>query len=107
MAPEVDHAAYRIVQEALTNAVRHSSGDRVTVTVALDSGELAIEVFDNGAPGGLEPGRGITGMRERVDSLGGELAVGPTSGGFAVRVRLPARAGTLEAQTADHERIEH
>ncbi|WP_199040150.1 sensor histidine kinase [Glycomyces salinus] len=106
VAPEVDHAAYRIVQEALTNAVRHSGGDRVTVTVAHDRGELAIEVFDNGTPGGFEPGRGITGMRERVDSLGGELAVGPTAGGFAVRVRLPARADVLEPQAVDLERIE-
>jgi signal transduction histidine kinase len=86
---EVDHAAYRIVQEALTNAVRHSSGDRVRVRVHRDGDALVVEVADNGNAGPIEPGRGITGMRERVDALGGTLDVGPGGYGFTVTARLP------------------
>ncbi|MCH7229559.1 sensor histidine kinase [Glycomyces sp. L485] len=95
---EVDHAAYRIVQEALTNAVRHSDGDRVEVRIARDDGELDIEVADNGHVTAFEPGRGITGMRERVDSVGGSLVVGPGRHGFSVRARLPAAAESRTEQ---------
>ncbi|GAB3226209.1 histidine kinase [Glycomyces halotolerans] len=96
--PEVDHAAYRIVQEALTNAVRHSDGDRIEVAITRDADALDIAVADNGSPGPAEPGRGLIGMRERVDSLGGSLTVGPDLHGFTVRARLPVRAAseTLE-----------
>ncbi|MEU6860820.1 sensor histidine kinase [Glycomyces sp. NPDC046736] len=86
---EADHAAYRIVQEALTNAVRHSSGDRVRVRVHQKDGALDVEVADNGAPGRVEPGRGLTGMRERVDAIGGTLHIGPGEFGFTVRATLP------------------
>jgi signal transduction histidine kinase len=86
---EVDHAAYRIVQEALTNAVRHSSGDRVRVRIGRGEGALEIEVVDNGDAASVAAGRGITGMRERVDALGGTIHIGPSEGGFAVRATLP------------------
>ncbi|GAA1663562.1 histidine kinase [Glycomyces endophyticus] len=86
---EVDHAAYRIVQEALTNAVRHSSGDAVRVRVSRDDDAVLVEVADNGAPVRFAPGRGLTGMRERVDALGGTLHVGPGEYGFTVRASLP------------------
>jgi signal transduction histidine kinase len=86
---EVDHAAYRIVQEAMTNAVRHSEGDRIRVRVLHGENALVIEVADNGEPGRIVPGRGITGMRERVDALGGTLTVGPGEYGFTVSARLP------------------
>jgi signal transduction histidine kinase len=89
---EVDHAAYRIVQEALTNAMRHSSGDRVQVRVRNGEGVIEIEVVDNGDAAAVVPGRGITGMRERVDALGGTLHVGPDGHGFAVRAVLPNEA---------------
>jgi len=86
---EVDHAAYRIVQEALTNAVRHSTGDRVRVLVRRGDDALVIEVADNGPASDFTPGRGLTGMRERVDALGGTLDVGPGEYGFTVTARLP------------------
>ncbi|GAA2166813.1 MULTISPECIES: sensor histidine kinase [Glycomyces] len=91
---EVDHAAYRIVQEALTNAVRHSAGDRVRVRVRRGDDALVIDVADNGRARDFTPGRGLTGMRERVDALGGTLtvdngAVGPGEYGFTVTARLP------------------
>ncbi|GAB3647451.1 sensor histidine kinase [Glycomyces tarimensis] len=98
---EVDHAAYRIIQEALTNAVRHSEGDRIEVRVARAGDELNIVVTDNGAVESYEPGRGITGMRERVDGLGGSLVVGPGRHGFSVHARLPLKTEShLESQVA-------
>ncbi|GAA2126466.1 sensor histidine kinase [Glycomyces algeriensis] len=86
---EVDHAAYRIVQEALTNAVRHSDGDRVRVRVRRNEDALVVEVADNGRARGFTPGRGLTGMRERADALGGTLDVGPGEFGFTVTACLP------------------
>ncbi|MCP2169057.1 sensor histidine kinase [Goodfellowiella coeruleoviolacea] len=91
----VDAAAYRVLQEALTNAVRHAVGaTEVTVTYARDPAGLEIVVGDNGtgsAPG--SPGSGLRGMRERVEALGGELTTGPGAGGFTVRARLPVQGG--------------
>ncbi|MDN3243623.1 sensor histidine kinase [Glycomyces tritici] len=86
---EVDHAAYRIVQEALTNAVRHSDGDRVRVRVRRGDDALVVEVADNGRARDVKPGRGLTGMRERADALGGTLDVGPGEFGFTVTAHLP------------------
>jgi signal transduction histidine kinase len=90
-----DLAAFRIVQEAVTNVTRHA-GPGVTARVHLTYGEdgLRIEVDDDGrgAPGDLPTGgNGIAGMRERVSALGGELSVGPNDDGrgFHVRARLP------------------
>jgi signal transduction histidine kinase len=103
----LDIAAYRILQESITNVIRHVGPTRVTV--ALDYGTDALEVRvtdeggqdaagDGGGPrpagavhgGSAESGRGIIGMRERCGLLGGELSAGPRpSGGFEVRARLP------------------
>ena len=95
---DIDLAAYRIVQEALTNSARHSSGTNATIRLAYREDALLIEVDDDGAPRrpGRPPGQargtgtGITGMTERAGALGGTLQVGPQpEGGFAVRARLP------------------
>ncbi|MEU4835832.1 sensor histidine kinase [Streptosporangium sp. NPDC023615] len=89
----VDQAAYRIVQEALTNASRHAGP--ATATVRLDHGThtLTVRVDDDGSasPGmSLVPGNGLTGMRERVAALGGRLHARPRpGGGFTVRAELP------------------
>jgi signal transduction histidine kinase len=86
-------AAYRIVQEALTNVVRHAGpGVRATVMVRAGEGRLRIEVADDG-PGAAAPreGNGLTGMRERALVLGGTFAAGNRpGGGFRVEVALPA-----------------
>ena len=95
LPPEVDRAAYRIVQEALTNVRRHAGdGASATVTIEYADGELRVTVDDDGraAPGlsGVESGNGIPGMRERAAALGGDLSAGPRpGGGFRVRARLP------------------
>ncbi|MYS49675.1 sensor histidine kinase, partial [Streptomyces sp. SID6013] len=93
-------AAYRIVQEALTNAARHAGPAKVRVRIdygTRNTGapvrELAIDVDDDGAADPARPpvpGTGLTGMRERVGALGGTLSAAPRAeGGFAVRARLP------------------
>ncbi len=118
LAPGVDLTAYRIVQEALTNTVRHSGADEAAVTLSYEPGFLTVSVTDTGhgppaatagprasSPGangrdaanGLKArpavsgGFGLAGIAERVASCGGSLSVGPgRTGGFAVTARLPA-----------------
>jgi signal transduction histidine kinase len=96
-------AGYRIVQEALTNAVRHSGAEAVTVEVRLLPGEVVVRVDDDGAgPAAAGPdGNGLRGMRERAASVGGELTAGPgPEGGFRVWARLPLDGGAPGEQGA-------
>ncbi|WP_327352238.1 sensor histidine kinase [Streptomyces sp. NBC_01304] len=99
---DVHHVAYRIVQEALTNAARHASPTEVTVTLAAEAKALDVRVDDDGRAvpdSPVTPGTGLTGMRERVTALGGTLHTGPRpEGGFAVHARLPLYASTLEVK---------
>ena len=89
----IDVAAARIVQESLTNVVRHSTAEKAEVTVTYDAANLTITVDNDGRPLNSSPssgGSGITGMRERVKALGGELSVRRIpGGGFSVRATLP------------------
>ena len=97
LPPAVDRAAYRIAQEALTNALRHAGPASAAVTVRYEPDRLVLEVTDDGRGpeprhGEREPGtgHGINGMRERALALGGELDAGPRStGGFRVCASLP------------------
>jgi signal transduction histidine kinase len=85
-------AAYRVVQEALTNVIKHARPCRALVRVAYGTDQLAVEVLDEGAVLARSPieGRGLAGMRERVALYDGVLVVGPRAGGgFAVRARFP------------------
>jgi signal transduction histidine kinase len=96
-------SAYRIVQEALTNVVKHAGPTRCRVQVDGGAGEVRIVVSDEGAAGRRPPprpeGHGITGMRERAALYGGTLAAGPLpDGGFEVRARLPYRTGGADAR---------
>jgi signal transduction histidine kinase len=97
LPPGVDLSAYRIVQEALTNALKHAGPARARVTVRYGRDELDIEVADDGSgtQNGDGGGHGLVGMRERVALFGGDLAAGRrTGGGFEIRARLPlARSG--------------
>ncbi|MGI5330808.1 sensor histidine kinase [Actinomadura nitritigenes] len=91
--PEIGVAAYRIVQEALTNVVKHAGARRVAVTLARGDRGLVVRVADDGrGPSGGEPeGFGILGMIERARSVGGTLDAGPADdGGFVVTAVFPA-----------------
>ncbi|MFB4320535.1 sensor histidine kinase [Actinomadura sp. 21ATH] len=98
LAPPAALAGYRIVQEALTNAARHSGAAEVTVAVRLRGGAVIVQIDDDG-PGpvdaaALERGNGLRGMRERAAAAGGEVSAGPVpGGGFRVQARLPAEPG--------------
>jgi signal transduction histidine kinase len=103
---EVDQAAYRIVQEALTNVSRHAGPACASVHLHYTPRAFSVQVDDDGAGAGNSPrsaggGLGLIGMRERVTALGGELHAGPRDcGGFQVRAEFPARAQALRrAQT--------
>ncbi|MFC7590836.1 sensor histidine kinase [Nonomuraea antimicrobica] len=91
LAAEADRAAYRIVQEALTNVLRHAgTAAAVTVTVEYDHAKVVLRVENDGEPGTPGPGMGLIGMRERAVAVGGSVTAGPgESGGFAVRAELP------------------
>src|SRR5579875_2005800 len=104
LAPAADVAAYRIIQEALTNCARHSGGPRATVRVAYLPGEVEITVDDDGSPDGPaarpvtsaggSTGNGIAGMTERAQASGGWLRAGTRpGGGFRVQARLPTGGG--------------
>jgi signal transduction histidine kinase len=102
LSAEVDQAAYRIVQEALTNVSRHAGqGSRASVVLRYSPEVLAIRIDDDGMATGADPdgvpdgvpagtGLGLIGMRERVTALGGRLRAGPRDeGGFRVHAELP------------------
>jgi signal transduction histidine kinase len=91
----VELSAYRIVQEALTNALKYARGGRARIRLAYEPRAIDIEVTDQGGAGprdlgdGASGGRGLIGMRERVALYGGEFEAGPTPTGFRVHARLP------------------
>jgi signal transduction histidine kinase len=93
LPPGIDLSAYRIVQEALTNALKHAGPASARVTVSYGSDEIDLEIVDDGGGvpvNGDGGGHGLIGMRERATMLGGALDAGARSeGGYAVRARLP------------------
>jgi signal transduction histidine kinase len=93
LPPGVDLSAYRIVQEALTNALKHAGPATARVVVRYRENDLELEIADTGADAGASDGgegHGLAGMRERVSLYGGRIEAGPRDGGgFAVRARLP------------------
>jgi signal transduction histidine kinase len=100
LPPGVDLAGYRIVQEALTNALKHAPGSRVSVDIRAERDRLDIEVCDDGGAAPAAPdvnghvGHGLIGMRERASLYGGSLTTGAApGGGFRVRARIPLEDG--------------
>jgi signal transduction histidine kinase len=101
LPPAVELTAYRLVQEALTNAMKHAHASCVTITLAYTPEALEVAVDDDGdglaATGPASQGFGLTGMRERVELLEGDLEVGPAEGGgFRVRATLPTTTGWVQ-----------
>ncbi|MET8472379.1 sensor histidine kinase [Streptomyces sp. NPDC006422] len=100
LAPGADLAAFRIVQEALTNVVRHSGSRRAHVHLTYEERELTLTVDDDGPATGADAGgsgNGLAGMRERAAALGGTIEAGPRDdGGFRVVARLPRTATNRE-----------
>jgi signal transduction histidine kinase len=88
---DIDLSAYRIIQEAITNVVRHAGTGQCRVSIERQDDELSIEVVDNGRGGAISgTGFGLVGMRERAGLLGGDFSAGPRpGGGFRVSARLP------------------
>jgi signal transduction histidine kinase len=96
LSPALELSIYRVVQEALTNVVRHAPGARATVHVAVSDTEIRLEVVDDGGAAGPaaipegQAGHGIVGMRERIGAFGGWLAAGPlVDRGFRVTAEIP------------------
>jgi signal transduction histidine kinase len=92
----VAHLAFRVVQESLTNALRHAPGAEVRIVITVDDARrsLAVRVENDRAEQSESPlagtGRGLIGLRERIQTLGGQLSAGATPmGGWAVEARLP------------------
>jgi signal transduction histidine kinase len=98
LSPGVDLSAYRIVQEGLTNVLKHSKGAHADVLVRFEDASLQLEISDDGAASsanGDGDGHGLVGMRERVALYGGTLEAGPREGGgFVLRAELPVEART-------------
>jgi signal transduction histidine kinase len=97
LPPTLDLSAYRVVQEALTNTLKHAHATHVDVALSYGPAELRVEVRDDGAAAanGDGDGRGLIGMRERVSAFGGSLAAGPgPSGGYVVSARFPLVGST-------------
>ncbi|MFI1419206.1 ATP-binding protein [Streptomyces sp. NPDC020731] len=97
LPPGVDLAAYRVVQEALTNTVKHARGAEASVSIGYTGTDLQIEVTDTGGAKGSPPaegnGRGHLGLRERLAVYEGELTAGPThAGGYRATARIPRSA---------------
>ena len=96
LPPSLELSVYRVVQEALTNVVKHAPGARAVVELTVSAGKVRLDVRDDGGPGGAAPraglgaGHGIAGMRERIGAFGGWLVAGPAAGGgFRVTAEIP------------------
>ncbi|MGD0246985.1 MAG: histidine kinase [Streptosporangiaceae bacterium] len=101
LPPSLELSVYRVVQEALTNVVKHAPGARAVAELTVSAGKVRLDIRDDGGPGGggapqagLVEGHGIVGMRERIGAFGGWLAAGPADGGgFQVTAEVPIEGG--------------
>jgi signal transduction histidine kinase len=101
LPPGVELAAYRIIQESLTNCLKHASATRAAVVVTYGYDELQVDVRNDGIDraGGSGAGHGLAGMRERVAAYGGRLSIGPRADGeFRVEAHIPAAVGGAAAE---------
>jgi signal transduction histidine kinase len=93
----IDLSAYRIIQEGLTNTLKHARASQADVLVRYGSDELQIEVRDDGSGSAPKPGHGhgLVGVRERVKIYGGDMSATAGDGGFVLRTRLPLNGHSL------------
>jgi len=100
LSPSASRALYRIVQEAVTNALKHGDG-RIRITVRPDGERVIVDVHNSveGVSALAAPGRGMINMRERARLEGGDFEAGPVAGGFRVRATLPIRRRVEEPVT--------
>ena len=98
LPPGLDLTAFRVIQEALTNVIKHAGKPRTSVSISYRNGDLVVEVADTGHPARTagpavpDAGRGLLGLRERTALYGGQLDAGPRpGGGWLVRARIPVR----------------
>jgi signal transduction histidine kinase len=96
LSPSLELSIYRVLQEALTNVVKHAPGATAAVELTVSDGKVRMVVRNDGGPGGgavpqaaLGAGHGIVGMRERIGAFGGWLVAGPAAGGFQVTAEIP------------------
>ena len=108
MAPELETTIYRLIQEALTNVIKHAHASTVRVLVAVVEADMVIEVQDDGRgfdTGAHSDGFGLAGIRERVYLAGGTLELESGEGGTLVRAQLPARAAAAAAAGSDADQM--
>jgi signal transduction histidine kinase len=94
LSPEAERLAYRVVQEGLTNAMKHAPGSEVRVRISATAAELEIELRNSGGEGHSElaetgSGLGLKGLRERLETLGGRLEAEPDGGGWRLHADIP------------------
>ena len=108
LSAALDVAAYRIVAEAVTNAIRHAEATEVVVRLAVEAGTLVIEVTDNGCglPAAPVPGLGLTSMRLRAEELGGQLSISTGAGSTSVVARVPVAAQAADAGPRPSDRAQ-
>ena len=102
LSPALELSVYRVIQEALTNVVKHAPGARAVIDLAVSAQQVRLEVADDGGPddgqglpAGPGPGHGIMGMRERIAAFGGCLVTGPRAErGFRVAAEIPVERVT-------------
>ena len=102
LSPALELSVYRVIQEALTNVVKHAPGARAAIDLAVSARQVRLEVADDGGPAGDAgpcgapgPGHGIVGMRERIGAFGGWLVAAPCAErGFRVAAEIPVERTT-------------
>jgi signal transduction histidine kinase len=108
LTPDLETAIYRVIQEALTNVVKHARASTVRVSVGLSDGHVVAEVEDDGVgfdPASKTAGFGLAGMRERVYLAGGTIDIASTQPGTRITVRLPVGGTTGGMVGSDADRI--
>jgi signal transduction histidine kinase len=104
LPPGLDLAAFRVIQEALTNVIKHAGRARAEIRLDYRPAELLVEIADDGTGGsaGSTPGRGLLGLRERVELYGGDLDAGlRPGGGWLVKARIPVDMQATDAASVD------